>query len=72
MATPKRLPVALQLYSVREQLKEDFRRVVRQVSEMGYDGIQFAGYGGLSDIARWYIGGILEHAPRCSPSPIRA
>jgi glutamine synthetase len=22
-----------------------------------------AGYGGLSDIARWYIGGILKHAP---------
>ncbi|WP_220181598.1 type I glutamate--ammonia ligase [Dermatophilus congolensis] len=22
-----------------------------------------AGYGGLSDIARWYIGGLLEHAP---------
>ena len=48
MATPKRLPVALQLYSVREQLKEDFRRVVHQVAQMGYDGIQFAGYGGLT------------------------
>ncbi|HEU5316025.1 MAG TPA: sugar phosphate isomerase/epimerase [Chloroflexota bacterium] len=44
----KRLPVALQLYSVRDQLKEDFRRVVHKVAEIGYDGVQFAGYGGLS------------------------
>lgn len=46
--TRKRLPVALQLYSVREQLKADFRGVVRAVGEIGYDGVQFAGYGGLS------------------------
>jgi sugar phosphate isomerase/epimerase len=45
---PKRLPVALQLYSVREQLKDDYRGVVRAVGEMGYDGVQFAGYGDLS------------------------
>jgi sugar phosphate isomerase/epimerase len=44
----KRLPVALQLYTVREQLKDDFRGVVHRVAEIGYDGIQFAGYGGLS------------------------
>lgn len=44
----KRLPVALQLYSVREQLKDDFRGVVHKVAEIGYDGAQFAGYGGLS------------------------
>jgi sugar phosphate isomerase/epimerase len=44
----KRLPVALQLYTVREQLKEDFRKVVHRVAEIGYDGIQFAGYGGLT------------------------
>jgi len=44
----KRLPVALQLYSVRDQLKEDFKRVVHKVAEIGYDGAQFAGYGGLS------------------------
>jgi len=43
----KRLPVALQLYTVRDQLKEDFRKVVHRVAEIGYDGIQFAGYGGL-------------------------
>lgn len=30
------------------------------------------GYGGLSDIARWYISGLLKHAPRrCSRSPTR-
>ena len=29
------------------------------------------GYGGLSDIARWYIGGLLKHAPRCWRSPTR-
>jgi sugar phosphate isomerase/epimerase len=44
----KRLPVALQLYTVRDQLKNDFRGVVHRVAEIGYDGIQFAGYGGLS------------------------
>jgi sugar phosphate isomerase/epimerase len=43
----RRLPVALQLYSVREQLKGDFQGTVRAVGEMGYDGVQFAGYGGL-------------------------
>src|SRR5919106_706485 len=44
----KRLPVALQLYTLRDQLKDDFRGVVHKVAEIGYDGAQFAGYGGLS------------------------
>jgi sugar phosphate isomerase/epimerase len=44
----RRLPVALQLYTLREQMKDDFRGVVRAVAGMGYDGVQFAGYGGLS------------------------
>ncbi|BDZ57664.1 hypothetical protein GCM10025872_13210 [Barrientosiimonas endolithica] len=29
------------------------------------------GYGGLSDVARWYIGGLLRHARRCWRSPTR-
>src|SRR5919202_171637 len=46
--TLRRLAVALQLYTLRDQLREDFRGAVRAVGEMGYDGVQFAGYGGLS------------------------
>lgn len=42
------LPVGLQLYSVREQLKEDFAGTVRAVGQMGYAGVELAGYGGLS------------------------
>ena len=40
--------MALQLYTVREQLKNDFRGVIHAVAEIGYDGVQFGGYGGLS------------------------
>ena len=29
------------------------------------------GYGGISDTARWYIGGLIAHARRCSPSRTR-
>ncbi len=29
------------------------------------------GYAGISDTARWYIGGLLAHAPRCSRSRTR-
>ena len=58
-ATLKRLPVALQLYTLREQMRDDFRGVVHAVAEMGYDGVQFAGYGGLSAAE---MRGLLEQA----------
>ncbi len=41
-------PVALQLYTVRELLKNDFRGTVEKVAKIGYDAVEFAGYGGLS------------------------
>ena len=39
------LPVALQLFSVREQMVEDFEGTLRKVKEMGYDGVELAWLG---------------------------
>ena len=41
--TMKKFPVALQLYSVRDFMTEDFEGTIKKVKEMGYDGIEFAG-----------------------------
>jgi len=41
------IPIALQLYTLREQTAEDFVGVLRRVAEIGYAGVEFAGYGGL-------------------------
>jgi sugar phosphate isomerase/epimerase len=40
-------PVALQLWSVREDAKRDFAATAAAVAEMGYDGVELAGYGNL-------------------------
>jgi sugar phosphate isomerase/epimerase len=40
----KRIPVGLQLYSVRGPLGKDVEGVIAQVAEMGYEGVEFAGY----------------------------
>lgn len=42
------IPVGLQLYSVREQLKADFTGTVSAVASMGYAGVELAGYGGMT------------------------
>jgi sugar phosphate isomerase/epimerase len=39
-----RIPIALQLYSVREDCKKDLPGVLAAVAKMGYDGVEFAGY----------------------------
>lgn len=39
----KKLPVAVQLYSVRDDMAADFDGPVRKVADMGYDGVEFAG-----------------------------
>lgn len=37
------LPVALQLYSVRENVEKDFLGTLKEVKQMGYQGVEFAG-----------------------------
>src|SRR5579859_8146043 len=39
--------IGLQLYTVRDQTQLDFKKTVRRVAEMGYDAVEFAGYGDL-------------------------
>jgi len=39
-----KIPVALQLYSVREDCAKDFTGTIKAVAEMGYEGVEFAGY----------------------------
>lgn len=36
-------PIALQLYSVREDMEKDFEGTIRKVKKLGYDGVEFAG-----------------------------
>lgn len=44
----KKLPIALQLYTIREELEKDFQGSIRKVKEQGYEGVELAGCYGLS------------------------
>ncbi|MDB5292338.1 MAG: Sugar phosphate isomerase/epimerase [Phycisphaerales bacterium] len=44
--TRKRIPIGLELYSVRNELGKDFTGVIEAVGKMGYAGVEFAGYYG--------------------------
>ncbi len=39
-----KIPIALQLYSVRNDCAEDLPGTLEKVAEMGYEGVEFAGY----------------------------
>ena len=38
-----RIPIGLELYSVRQDLDRDPRGTLKAVAEMGYEGVEFAG-----------------------------
>jgi sugar phosphate isomerase/epimerase len=47
MPTSK-LPIGLQLYTLRDALGQDFAGTIRKVAEIGYAGVELAGFGGLT------------------------
>ena len=44
----RKIPVAVQLYSVREDCAKDLEGTLKAIAEMGYEGVEFAGYHGRS------------------------
>lgn len=46
VAAGKVIPIGLQLYSVREECAKDLPGTLSKVAEMGYEGVEFAGYYG--------------------------
>lgn len=47
MTKPKKTPVALQLWSIREDVARDFAATAAAVAQIGYDGVELAGFGNL-------------------------
>ncbi len=45
----KKIPIGLQLYSVRHQCAKNLEGVLEAVGKMGYQGVEFAGYYGKKD-----------------------
>jgi len=41
-------PIAIQLYTVRDALKQDFTGVIRQIADIGYVGVETAGFPGTT------------------------
>jgi sugar phosphate isomerase/epimerase len=44
----KKIPVGIQLYSLRDVMPKDVPGTLRKVAKMGYEGVEFAGYYNLS------------------------
>src|SRR5689334_7863712 len=44
----RKIPVGLQLYSLREESEKDFGKTIQKTAEMGFEGVEFAGYFGRS------------------------
>ena len=51
-----KLPIGLQVYSIREEAESDFVKTMQEVKEMGYDGVELAGlYGHKPEAIRDWL-----------------
>jgi sugar phosphate isomerase/epimerase len=60
--------IALQLYTVRERTARDMLGTLRQLAEMGYGAVEFAGYGGVD--ARELRAALQEHDLRAASAHV--
>ncbi len=65
----KKIPIGLQLYSVRHQCEKDLPGVLKAVAEMGYEGVEFAGYYGRSAVEMRHL--LDEHGLKCCGTHLR-
>lgn len=42
------MEISIQLYSIHEETEKDFKAAVTRTAEIGFAGVEFAGYGGLT------------------------
>lgn len=65
----KKLPIAAQVYSVREEAAADFDGTMKALAGMGYDGVELAGLYGKSpeeiraSLDKWGIKAVSAHVP---------
>lgn len=54
-APAKKVPLALQVYSVRDFASKDLRGTLKRIADIGYKGVEFAGYYGheAKDVRKW-------------------
>lgn len=43
----RKMGIGLQLYTLRDETEQDFRGTLRKVADLGYEGVEFAGYGDI-------------------------
>lgn len=65
-----KLPIAAQVYSIREEAEADFEKAMQQLAGMGYDGVELAGLYGKSaeeikSAPPWSGQGCRRLAPMC-------
>ncbi|MBH0230623.1 sugar phosphate isomerase/epimerase family protein [Halobacillus yeomjeoni] len=41
------IPIAAQMFTLRKESEQDFEGTLREVAKLGFDGVEFAGFGGL-------------------------
>lgn len=43
----KNIPIAIQMYTLRNECEDDFRGTLRKVASLGFQGVELAGYNGI-------------------------